>query len=87
MMEGHPISECGTDGKWSNGPSSPHCIRACTFPGSILGGSISSVRFFYRMGEVVSFHCAAGRRLVGAAKMECLDSGVWSSAVPICLQA
>ena len=86
MLEGHPISECGADGRWSNGVP-PRCVRACAFPGGIVGGAISSVRFFYPVGEVVSFRCFSGRNLVGADRMECLGDGVWSGAVPICVGA
>jgi len=83
MMEGHPLAECNAQGEWSRPP--PTCVRACTFPGSIVGGRISTVRFFYRVGDSVDFECNGHAKASGAKRLVCMESGRWSSAVPRCV--
>ena len=39
MMIGHPLSTCGVTGKWST--PTPRCIKACTYPGGLIGGQIT----------------------------------------------
>ncbi|QQP37640.1 Uncharacterized protein FKW44_017976 [Caligus rogercresseyi] len=75
MMEGQPVLRCGESGQWSN--TDPTCVRACTYPGSVIGGTISDVKFFYKVGDT-------GLVLKGAKMLECLGAGVWSSSMPNC---
>ncbi|CAB4068031.1 unnamed protein product [Lepeophtheirus salmonis] len=83
MMEGQPVSRCNERGDWSN--LAPTCVRACTYPGSVIGGTISDVKFYYKVGDTVSFKCSSeGLVLKGAKMLECLGAGVWSSSVPNC---
>ena len=72
-----------TVGRWSG--KLPVCVRACTYPGlPAIGGMISDVRFYYKVGSTVSFECSSGLVIEGARMLECLPSGAWSGAVPTC---
>ena len=59
MMEGQPISTCTEReleagkrvGHWSS--EVPRCVKACTYPGSVIGGMIDDVRFYYGVGDKV----------------------------------
>ena len=59
MMEGQPISTCTEReveagkriGQWSS--EVPRCVKACTYPGSVIGGMIDDVRFYYGVGDKV----------------------------------
>ncbi|KAF6197720.1 hypothetical protein GE061_008686 [Apolygus lucorum] len=82
MMEGQPIIACQENGRWS-GPT-PKCVRACAYPGTVISGSISSVKFYYQIGETVEFSCDEGKKIVGASKIRCLKTAKWSSAMPSC---
>ena len=62
----------------------PVCVRACTYPGTAIGGMISDVQFYYKVGSTVSFECAAGLKIQGARMLECLPTGAWSGSVPTC---
>ena len=62
----------------------PVCTRACTYPGTAIGGMISDVRFYYKVGSTVSFECAAGLEIQGPKMLECLPTGAWSGPVPTC---
>ncbi|XP_043209139.1 sushi, von Willebrand factor type A, EGF and pentraxin domain-containing protein 1-like isoform X2 [Amphibalanus amphitrite] len=83
MMEGQPIVECLETREWSR--EIPQCVRACTYPGSTIGGTISKVKFYYSINEVVVFTCDNGLELVGEHTLECLPGGVWSSRIPSCV--
>ena len=90
MMKGRPIMTCSETtrngenvGHWAG--EVPTCQRACTYPGSVIGGKmLSEVKFYYPLGEFVQYECAPGLALRGASKLECLNSGLWSAAVPLC---
>ena len=70
-------------GKWTG--ELPTCVRACTYPGSVIGGKmISDVKFYYPVGASVKYECAEGLYMNGAPRLECLKDGIWSAAVPIC---
>ena len=45
---------------------------------------ITDVKFYYPIGSTVKYDCDSGLPLTGASRLECLENGVWSSAVPIC---
>lgn len=59
-------------------------ISACTYPGTMHGGTISLVKFFYAINETVTFDCADGYEIKGTRILKCLESGRWSSSVPEC---
>lgn len=82
MLQGRPISACTAQGKWSG--QMPSCVRACAYPGAVIGGTISVVKFYYQVGETVSFDCHPGLNMAGAKRLECLGTGIWSGPVPIC---
>ncbi len=83
MLVGRPLSECGTSGAWRWPP--PVCVRACTYPGSVVGGRITVLKFYYPVGASVSFECHRGRRVQGTKRIECRPNGQWSAAVPLCV--
>lgn len=90
MMQGQPVMTCseGTEnglhvGKWTG--EVPSCVRACTYPGSVIGGKmVSEVKFYYSVGSSVKYECASGLTLSGVSRLECQENGLWSSAVPMC---
>ena len=54
-------------------------------PGTVIGGKmITDVKFYYPIGSTVKYDCNSGLPLNGASMLECLEKGVWSSAVPTC---
>ena len=70
-------------GRWNG--KTPRCVRACTYPGTAIGGMISDVRFYYKVGSTVSFECTSGLEIKGPTMLECLPSGAWSGSVPECI--
>jgi hypothetical protein len=46
---------------------------------------MSSVKFYYKIGENITFTCDEGLLLKGAAMLKCLKNGKWSNAIPTCL--
>lgn len=85
MMQGQPIIACQDNGRWS-GPV-PKCVRACSYPGTAISGRMSSVKFYYTIGEAVSFSCDNGLEIKGPKMLKCLKDGKWSSSIPICVSA
>lgn len=83
MMDGQPIAVCQDNGKWSG--SFPKCSTACPYPGTTIGGTISLVKFYYGIGETVTFDCSTGLTLNGMRMLRCQKSGKWSAAVPTCI--
>ena len=73
-----------TVGRWNG--KTPRCVRACTYPGTAIGGMISDVRFYYKVGSTVSFECTSGLEIKGPTMLECLPSGAWSGSVPECIK-
>lgn len=69
-------------GAWSS--KIPECVRACTYPGTAIGGMINEVQFYYKVGSSVRFNCVAGLEIQGARMLKCLPNGNWSAAVPTC---
>jgi len=59
-------------------------VAACTYPGTMHGGIISIVKFFYNVNETVQFDCADGYEIKGSNVLKCLENGRWSSSVPEC---
>ncbi|XP_075238047.1 hig-anchoring scaffold protein isoform X3 [Lycorma delicatula] len=83
MMEGQPIIACQENGRWSG--SVPRCVQACSYPGTAISGRMSSVKFYYQIGETVTFTCDEGLVMQGAAMLRCLRNGKWSNAIPTCV--
>ncbi|EDW76217.2 uncharacterized protein Dwil_GK14777, isoform C [Drosophila willistoni] len=83
MMQGQPIIACQDNGRWSGGL--PKCVQACSYPGTVISGRMSSVKFYYAIGESVTFTCDAGLELRGSKVLKCMKNGKWSSAIPTCV--
>ncbi|GAB6024202.1 hypothetical protein CHUAL_008903 [Chamberlinius hualienensis] len=83
MMEGQAIIVCQENGRWSG--AIPKCLQACTYPGTTIGGTISVVKFYYSVGESVTFECTKGLQLRGARMLRCQANGKWSNAIPLCV--
>lgn len=60
-------------------------VPSCQYPGTAIAGRMSSVRFFYRIGENITFDCDPGLELRGTRMLKCLRHGKWSSAIPTCV--
>ncbi|XP_055680814.1 uncharacterized protein LOC129788622 isoform X2 [Lutzomyia longipalpis] len=85
MMQGQPIIACQDNGRWSGGL--PKCVQACSYPGTAISGRMSSVKFYYAIGESITFTCDSGLVLRGAKMLKCLRNGKWSNAIPTCVSA
>uniref|UniRef100_A0A1A9WXH7 Sushi, von Willebrand factor type A, EGF and pentraxin domain-containing protein 1 n=1 Tax=Glossina brevipalpis TaxID=37001 RepID=A0A1A9WXH7_9MUSC len=83
MMQGQPIIACQDNGRWSG--VLPKCVQACSYPGTAISGHMSSVQFYYAIGESVTFTCDAGLELRGPKMVKCLKNGKWSGAIPQCV--
>ncbi|CAA9993814.1 unnamed protein product [Nesidiocoris tenuis] len=83
LIGAHDLT-CLPSGNWSAPMPVCESVRACAYPGTVISGSISSVKFYYQIGETVEFNCDEGKRLVGASKIRCLKTAKWSSAMPSC---
>ncbi|EDV98774.1 uncharacterized protein LOC6566632 isoform X2 [Drosophila grimshawi] len=83
MMQGQPIIACQDNGRWSGGL--PKCVQACSYPGTAISGRMSSVKFYYAIGESITFTCDAGLDLRGSKVLKCMKNGKWSSAIPTCV--
>lgn len=60
-------------------------VQACSYPGTAIAGRMSSVKFYYTIGESITFTCDAGLELRGAKMLKCLRNGKWSNAIPTCV--
>lgn len=60
-------------------------MRACSYPGTAISGRMSSVKFYYAIGESVVFSCDNGLEIRGPKMLKCLKDGKWSSSIPICV--
>lgn len=60
-------------------------VQACSYPGTAIAGRMSSVKFYYAIGESITFTCDAGLDLRGAKMLKCLRNGKWSNAIPTCV--
>ena len=45
---------------------------------------MSVVKFYYKIGENITFTCEEGLALRGAAMLKCLKNGKWSNTIPTC---
>lgn len=62
-------------------------VQACSYPGTTIAGRMSSVKFYYSIGETITFTCDAGLELKGAKTLKCTKSAKWSSAIPTCVSS
>lgn len=62
-------------------------VQACSYPGTAISGRMSSVKFYYAIGESITFTCDSGLILRGAKMLKCLRNGKWSNAIPTCVNA
>ncbi|KAK7866166.1 hypothetical protein R5R35_001392 [Gryllus longicercus] len=85
MMEGQPIIACQENGRWSG--TIPKCVQACSYPGTTISGRMSAVKFYYKIGETITFTCDEGLDLRGAPMLRCLRNGKWSNAIPTCVSS
>lgn len=60
-------------------------MQACSYPGTAIAGRMSSVKFYYTIGESITFTCDPGLDLRGAKMLKCLRNGKWSNAIPTCV--
>ena len=60
-------------------------MPACSYPGTTISGRMSAVKFYYHIGETITFTCDPGLALRGAHKLRCLRNGKWSNAIPTCI--
>lgn len=60
-------------------------VQACSYPGTAIAGRMSSVKFYYTIGENITFTCDAGLELRGAKMLKCQKNGKWSNAIPTCV--
>lgn len=60
-------------------------IQACSYPGTAISGRMSNVKFYYNVGEIITFSCDAGLELRGTKMIRCLKNGKWSNAIPTCV--
>ena len=44
------------------------------------------MQFYYKVGELVEYDCPLGLKMQGARRIECLKSGLWSGAIPLCVK-
>ncbi|KAL0277452.1 UNVERIFIED_CONTAM: hypothetical protein PYX00_004721 [Menopon gallinae] len=82
MMKGQPIIACQESGRWSG--QLPKCVQACSYPGTTIKGRMSAVKFYYQIGENITFTCDEGLELQGPTMLKCMKTGKWSSAIPTC---
>lgn len=60
-------------------------IQACSYPGTVISGRMSSVKFYYSIGETIKFTCEEDLVLQGSEELHCLSSGKWSNTIPACV--
>lgn len=60
-------------------------FQACSYPGTTISGRMSAVKFYYKIGENITFTCDEGLTLRGASMLKCLRNGKWSNAIPTCV--
>lgn len=61
--------------------------QACSYPGTPISGRMSLVKFYYAIGESITFSCDSGLSLRGAKMLKCLRNGKWSNAIPTCVSS
>ncbi|KAI5722114.1 hypothetical protein M8J76_003894 [Diaphorina citri] len=62
-------------------------VQACSYPGTVINGKMSAVKFYYSIGEEVTFTCYPDKIMEGSPTIRCLKNAKWSSSVPLCLSS
>ena len=78
---------CLANHNWS--APAPLCVVAgCSHPGFIANGSAANSTFptvrSFNFGFSLVYRCEPGFELFGSPRLQCLDSGFWSSPLPSC---
>ncbi|XP_029470754.1 sushi, von Willebrand factor type A, EGF and pentraxin domain-containing protein 1 [Rhinatrema bivittatum] len=79
-LHGSPQRQCLSNGLWSGKP--PLCLP-CTCPAPIIQNGVIIGEDF-SCGEVVTFQCHEGFKLLGPTSIKCEAAGKWSSGFPYC---
>lgn len=66
-------------------PPSRAGAEVCTYPGIIISGTMSSVKFYYSVHDSITYTCSDGLLLHGEHTITCQEGGRWSAPVPTCL--
>lgn len=85
-----PLPKCKPTSKIAQHPLKCHLtfdigVQACSYPGTTISGRMSLVKFYYKIGENITFTCDEAYSLKGAAMLKCLRNGKWSNAIPNCV--
>ncbi|XP_022181036.1 sushi, von Willebrand factor type A, EGF and pentraxin domain-containing protein 1 isoform X2 [Myzus persicae] len=83
VLDGQPKLVCGDNGEWS--APMPICVQACPYPGTVIRGRMSTVKFYYAIGDVITFSCDENLKIKGAPVLRCLKHGKWSNSIPTCV--
>uniref|UniRef100_A0A4W3I336 Sushi, von Willebrand factor type A, EGF and pentraxin domain containing 1 n=1 Tax=Callorhinchus milii TaxID=7868 RepID=A0A4W3I336_CALMI len=79
-LTGDPVRRCLHNGSWSG--SVPICVPCKCQPPVIRNGFTISKDF--SCGNLISFHCKEGFKLLGPSQVSCGAGGKWSSGFPDC---
>ncbi|XP_077973714.1 sushi, von Willebrand factor type A, EGF and pentraxin domain-containing protein 1-like isoform X2 [Styela clava] len=81
-MEGNPVIECMSSGKWSH-PQPPICLPVdCGKLVAPMNGSLKATGHVFK--HTANYSCSPGYDLVGESSIECLSNASWSSMPPSC---
>lgn len=62
-------------------------VQACPYPGTVIRGRMSTVKFYYAIDDVITFSCDETLKIRGSPVLKCLKHGKWSSSIPTCVPA
>ncbi|XP_050520065.1 sushi, von Willebrand factor type A, EGF and pentraxin domain-containing protein 1 isoform X2 [Daktulosphaira vitifoliae] len=82
VLDGQPNLVCQDNGNWS--ASLPVCVQACPYPGTVIRGRMSMVKFYYAIDDVITFSCDDNFKIKGVPILKCLKYGKWSNSIPTC---
>ncbi|XP_078276407.1 P-selectin-like [Rhinoraja longicauda] len=84
-MIGSGVIECSEDNQFH--PAPPTCnLIPCARPSSFHNGEITPDRRWYAYGDVVTFRCAPGYRVIGEDRGRCSDDGTFHPSPPWCVR-
>lgn len=66
-------------------PPSRAGSEVCMYPGIIISGTMSSVKFYYGINDNITYTCSDDFLLHGEHTITCQEGGKWSAPVPTCL--
>ncbi|XP_045132686.1 uncharacterized protein LOC123516957 isoform X3 [Portunus trituberculatus] len=84
-LVGNMQATCLPSGAWS--VPLPRCesYEVCIYPGIIISGTMSSIKFYYGINDNITYTCSDGFLLHGEHTITCQEGGKWSAPVPTCL--